>query len=179
MPTNSMKRCDGTSSRRVSRRNWLVALFAAACCLLLAFAPAAHADSGDFPRNTFTNGKRKYVWVSEAVYDKVTNTHEVPDWLVGRVIYYGRSASFATNYDYEPYYMTVHEYECDNSGCERTGRAVNVRMVIDWTDGKANHGILRTMYCHMRTSSECPGWLRSADPYFGPPGPQMEFLAPQ
>ncbi|GAB3652804.1 hypothetical protein GCM10027596_02390 [Nocardioides korecus] len=150
------------------------------CALLLplTLAAPASADSGDFPRATKTDGKRNYVWVGEGIYQKVTGYHAVPGWLVGRIIYYGHEGALASGYS--PYYLTVHEYECNQNACRMTSRMVNIRMVIDWGDGRANHGVLRTMYCHMRVPRKTwPSWLQSDDPYLGPPGPQHPRLSAQ
>jgi len=134
-----------------------------------ATSPHARRASYEIPR--VVSGAT--VHVSSTVHAKVTDYHKVPDWLVIKSVMYAVPASFAVqNPDYSPYTFRVWEWLCDSDGCERTDRSQLMRIVINWVNGKEDDGDLVTAYCKRSGSKECPEWVRTAGPYWGPPGPQ-------
>lgn len=98
--------------------------------------------------------------------------HLLTNYMISRAIYWGTDAYFphdvATDVGYE---FTMWEYLCSSAGCSRGTNWVNIRYLVNWYDGKKNHGTLRTMYCHH--FDKCPSWTRTDLPYLGLPGPKM------
>jgi RHS repeat-associated protein len=114
------------------------------------------------------------VSISADTWQKVTGYHAVPSWLVFRAIWYASPGLFATRYNYSPYKFTVWEWKCTAAyGCWRTTRWRILRIVINWYDGRLNHGWLVSMYCQRPRYKVCDEWIRTAGPYLGPPGPQF------
>jgi hypothetical protein len=133
--------------------------------------PDYRLTGGGYEINRIRSGAT--VYVSDYVHDKVTNRHKVPDWLVIKSVMYAYAADFAVrNPDYSPYTYRVWEWICNSSGCQRGERNQLMRIVIDWVDGVADHGRLVTAFCKRPGTQECPLWVQTADPYWGPPGPQ-------
>lgn len=86
--------------------------------------------------------------------------HNIPRELIKKAIHLGyrddnviphRAGDGGYSYLVREYRFTV------NGGITPTGRTARIAFIVQWADGKADHGQLRTMYC--KGASSCPAWV--------------------
>lgn len=125
-----------------------------------------HCD-WELPRHTGTTVGVKY-----GTQDKINNDHDIPDWLIGRAVYWGHPTdSFFPGARRDAFRFTAWEWECDSTCVRNPAKKVNLDFVINRYDGKSRHGLLVTMFCR-GYSGACPSWIANGKPYYGPIGPQ-------
>jgi RHS repeat-associated protein len=115
------------------------------------------------------------VHIDDGIWHKITTgKHGVPKWLAYRAIFYGHAVFGEGNSNtYSVYRFTVWDWNCNGVRCQRGGDHVQIRFVVDWVDGKIDHGFLVSMYCETARGHQCPDWVGALGPYLGPPGPQI------